>query len=257
MMAIQAARPWRKSLACSILSIVVLFAGQSPSWAAKNLLHNGAFAVGSGDSVDGWRSDAWILTPGTTDYKWIPPAKGQSGELEVFSHRDNDARWLQSLSLGPGWYHMSVEIRTHNVLPFFTGASISVLEDGIMSQDLRGDNDWKRVGLYLKIGPYGSDVDVALRVGGYMNLTRGEAFFRNPEVVKVDAPPPSAEHVFDLVSIRKHETTGPIGHLWTLFATLVVLLLIAIAGWRLMAEPHAQIASTRQMPSKRAGAGRS
>lgn len=257
MMASLLTRSWLKRLVCPALLVLFLLAARSPGWAAKNLLNNGAFTTGSGDSVDGWRTDAWILTPGTTDYKWIPPAKGQPAQIEVFSHRDNDARWLQPLNLGPGWYHMTVEVRTHNVLPFFTGASISVLEDGIMSQDLRGDNDWKRVGLYLKIGRYGADVDVALRVGGYMNLTRGQAFFRNAEVVKIDAPPPGAEHVFDLVSIRKHETAGPIGHLWTLFATLFAFLLIALTGWWLMGEPPSQIASERRMPSRRAGSGRS
>jgi hypothetical protein len=246
-----------KRIACSGLAILMLIICRSPSWGAKNLLHNGDFVVGSGDSVDGWRTDAWILTPGTTDYRWIPPAKGQPGEVEVFSLRDNDARWLQSLSLGPGWYYMSVDIRTHGVLPFFTGASISVLEDAIMSQDLRGDNDWRRVGLYLKIGPYNADVDVVLRVGGYMNLTRGEAFFRNAQVVKVAAPPHGAQHVFDLVAIRKQATAGPIGHLWTLVATFLGLFLLAIIGWWLMSEPPSEISSARRIPSRRVGSGRS
>jgi hypothetical protein len=207
--------------------------------AEKNLLHNGDFTTGSGDSVDGWRTDAWILTPGVTDYRWVPPGKNTPAELEVYNHHDNDARWSQPLNLSPGWYRMSVEVRTHAVLPFFTGASISVLEDSIMSADIRGDSGWQPLSLYLKIGRYGADVDVALRVGGYMNLTRGEAFFRHAVVVRVPAPPPGAEHVFDLTAIRQKEAPGPIGKPWTLVATYLLLVLLTFAGWRLMISPAA------------------
>src|SRR5207248_4181229 len=134
---------------------------------------------------------------------WLPPHDDEPGEVVVFARRDNDARWVQSLSLGPGWYHISVDARTRGVLPFFTGASVSVLEDGIMSEDLRGDTGWKRIGFYLRIGPHGADVEVALRVGGYMNLTRGEAIFRHPSVVRIARLPPDARPVFDLDAIRK------------------------------------------------------
>ncbi len=201
-----------------------------------NLLNNGDFTRGSGSSVDGWRSDAWVLTPDTTEYRWIAPHGTDPGEVEIFSHRDNDARWVQSLSLSAGWYHLSVEARTRKVLPFFTGASISVLEDSIISRDLRGDTDWTMLDLYLLVGPRGADIDVALRLGGYMNLTRGQAWFRRARVLKIEAPPQGARYVFDLAAIRKTEATGPIGHLWTLVATFLVLGAAAATGWRMMSE---------------------
>ena len=212
----------------------------SPVSAAGNLLNNGNFSRGSGDSVDGWRTDAWVLSPGTTDYRWMAPHDGEPAAVEVVSHRDNDARWVQGLSLGPGWYHISVEARTHGALPFFTGASVSVLEDGIMSEDLRGTTGWTRLGLYLHVGPHGADVDVALRLGGYMNLTRGQALFRRASVLRIARPPLDATHVFDLEAIRKSETRGPIGHPWTVAATFAALALVALIGWRMMVEPPAR-----------------
>jgi hypothetical protein len=211
-----------------------------PVCAARNLLNNGDFGRGSGDSVDGWRTDAWVLSPGTTDYHWIAPHEGEPAAVEVFTHRDNDARWVQGLSLGPGWYHIGVEARTRGALPFFTGASVSVLEDGIMSDDLRGTTGWKRLDLYLRVGPHGADVDVALRLGGYMNLTRGQALFRRASVLKIARPPRDATHVFDLEAIRKSATRGPIGHPWTLAATFAVLGLLTLIGWRMMVEPPAR-----------------
>ncbi len=202
--------------------------------AGGNLLQNGDFAVGSGDSVDEWRSDAWILTAGTTDYVWVRPQAGHGGEVEVDTHRDNDARWVQQVSLTPGWYYISAEARTVGVQSTFTGANVAVLEDGISSVDLRNDSDWRRLGFYLKIGPQGADVDVALRLGGYMNLTRGRAFFRDARVEQVSGPPAGADRVFDLDEIRKEEVTGPVGHTWTLVATLIALVLLASVGWRML-----------------------
>jgi hypothetical protein len=202
--------------------------------AERNLLFNGDFSRGSGDSLDGWRSDAWILTAGTTDYHWLPPVKGRPGEVEILTHHDNDARWTQQVTLGPGWYYISAEARTRDALASFIGANVSVLEISrinVISDDLKGDSDWRRLGLYLKVGAGGADIDVALRLGGYMNLTRGDAFFRDARVVKVGAPPAGAAHVFDLDKVRRSEDSGPHGSLWSLVATFAALAALAVVGW--------------------------
>ena len=207
--------------------------------AAENLLHNGNLSVGSGDSVDGWMHQAWVEDEGSTDYHWAPPEKGKPGELEVFSHRDNDARWQQPISLAPGWYYISADARTRGVLGFSTGANVSVLEGGIMSADLKGNTDWQRLGFYMKVGPHGADVDVCLRLGGYGNLTRGQVFFRDARIEKVAGPPADADHVFDLDEVRKAQITPPIGRPWTLVVTFLILGTVGAVGWWLMSEPPA------------------
>jgi hypothetical protein len=204
--------------------------------AERNLLNNGDFARGSGSSCDGWRVDAWILSPTATELTWIPPKGAEPAELEIDTHHDNDARWEQTVSLAPGWYYFSVEARTEKILQFFIGATISVLEDSIMSANLKRTNDWTKLGFYLRVGPKGADVDVALRLGGFMNLNRGKAFFRHASVVKVSGPPPGEEHVFDLDQIRKDEVTGPIGKTWSLVATFIAFIILAVIGWRMFSE---------------------
>jgi hypothetical protein len=243
----RSARRWAR--AAFVLAIMLV---PFPARASRDLLNNGDFTRGSGDSVDGWRTDAWILSAGTTEYEWIAPHNGEPAEVEISTHRDNDARWVQGLSLGPGWYRISVEARTRKVLPFFTGATVSVLEDSIMSDDLRGNNDWTPLGFYLRVGRHGADVDVALRLGGYMNLTRGQAWFRHARVVRIGLPPRKATRVFDLDVIRKTETSGPIGHLWTLVATFLALGSATLIGWRMMAEPPVQQRAVRMRRRKRA-----
>jgi hypothetical protein len=237
------ALPLRLSLAL-LLVVIILWLPAPPVFAVENLLHNGDFKIGSGDTVDGWQNDAWIQSPGATDYHWIKPADGQPGEVELFTHKDNDARWKQPITLTPGWYEFSVEARTEKVLPFFTGVSMSTLDNGVGSADLKGDNDWKRLNFYLKIGPRGADVDVCLRLGGYMNLTRGHAFFRDARLVHLDAPPAGADHVYDLDAVRKAQFSGPIGSPWSLALTLVLLVSMAALGWSLLSEGAAASAVT-------------
>jgi hypothetical protein len=240
------AGPAVTSLLLCLATLCLLIVCAISACAEDNLLHNGDFKIGSGDSVDGWQNDAWVQSPGTTDYHWIRPAEGQAGQVEVFTHKDNDARWKQPVTLTSGWYEISVEVRTEKVLPFFTGVSISTLDNGVMSTDLRGDNDWKRLQFYLKVGPRGADVDVCLRLGGYMNLTRGRALFRDARLVRIEAPPAGADHVYDLDAVRKAQFSGPIGSLWSLAATFAMLMALAGLGWWLLAEPAAIVRKPAQ-----------
>ena len=240
----------RRSRAALTVAALILCAGAAARAARTSPLNNGDFRRGSGAACDGWRTDAWILDPAATTYSWIAPRQGHPAELEIDTHRDNDARWLQTVPLSPGWYHASVAARTENASKYFTGATISVLEDGIRSPDLRETTGWRRIGFYLHVGGRGADVDIALRLGGYMNLTRGKAFFRDARIERIAAPPPGATPVFDLDAIRRAETTGPIGRPWSLAATFAAYALLGIAGW---------IIFRRTIPRgvrPRAGAGR-
>ncbi len=200
--------------------------------AARNLLANADFSHGAGKSPDDWRTGGWKEAPSVTGYDWLH-AQGSEPELVVTNFQPNDARWVQSLSLGPGWYYVSVEARTEQVPSNEAGASISLDEDGVNSSDLRGTTDWQRIGFYLKVGKHGADIDLALRLGNFGSLNTGRALFRKPSVVKVSAPRAGATPVFDLVAVRRSESAPPVGHLWTLVATFVLLALLALAGWNL------------------------
>lgn len=212
---------------------IFLFAGLSPRdvGAAKNLLQNGDFSKGSEDQPDDWRTEAWINKPDAFVCHWHPSPGG--AELEVDNLQANDGRWMQPLSLTPGWYQLSADIRTENVGDKEDGASISVMEDGIMSPDIKGTTGWQRESLYLKVGGHGADVDIALRVGGFASLNTGRAFFRNATLVAIAGPPPNAAPTFDLVSIRQEAQPVPIGSRWSLVFTFAVLIAIACVGWRM------------------------
>jgi len=221
-----------------------------------NLLANADFKKGSGKSPDHWRTGGWNESPSVTDYEW-PHAPDGSPELTIDNLHPNDARWLQSLTLGPGWYYVSAEASCEDVPPNAVGAYVSLDEDSINSPGLHGNSGWQRVGLYLKVGRHVADVDIALRLGGFGSLNTGRAFFRNATVIKLDALPASAAPVFDLQAVRRSQIAPPIGKPWTLPATLALLAILAIAGWYIygaenpaVAPAIAQAAAKRPLPPR-------
>ena len=110
--------------------------------------------------------------------------------------------------------------------------------------------------LYLKIPPYGADVDVAMRLGGYANLTRGKAFFHDPGLSASMRHRPARRTC--TISVRFARLTLParsaaIGH-FTL--PILMLAIAAVVGWRLfMFEAHAGAAATVQPQRQLCSAG--
>jgi hypothetical protein len=202
-----------------------------------NQILNGQFIKGAGNSPDHWRTEGWDQKPEVSSYVWhhSEQEEGGPGLVEIDSTQPNDARWMQSLSLGAGWYYFSVDARTSDVGKEF-GATLSIMEDGISSQELKGTTDWTRIGLYLKVGGMGADIEMALRLGGYSSLNTGKAFFRDATLIVVPGPPHNAEHVFDLDAIRKASQTPPIGRPWTLVVVFMMLGGVAYYGWQLFSE---------------------
>ncbi|HEY6394581.1 MAG TPA: hypothetical protein VIX12_04120 [Candidatus Binataceae bacterium] len=223
--------------------------------AEDNLLINGDLARGSGSQLDLWRTEAWINSPDAFHYDWIHPESGGPHQAEIENLKPNDARWMQSISLGPGWYHASAEARTEAVGAYEMGANISVPEDGIVSSDIRGTSGWQTVGFYLKVGPRGADVDIALRVGGFGSLNTGRAFFRDVKLVKIAAPQPGTQHAYDLDTIRMAAAPEPIGSPITLVLMFLVLSGGAVWGWILFGTEHQKPEMAASRPRRRAHRG--
>jgi hypothetical protein len=208
-------------------------AAQVPS--GKNLIINGDLSKGAGDAPDHWRTEGWEQKGDVTSYAWMHPL-GQPAEIEVNSTKPNDARWMQAIDLEPGWYYLGAQVRTESVGNNATGASISIMEDGAMSHDVRGNTPWRDLGFYLKVGNRGGDIEIACRLGGYASLNTGRAYFRDVKIIPVAAPP-AGEPQFDLDTVRKESAEPPVGAPWTLAATFVLLGAIAYFGWTMFGNP--------------------
>ncbi|HVA81876.1 MAG TPA: hypothetical protein VNF29_13195 [Candidatus Binataceae bacterium] len=229
---IQRARRGAAAILAGVLAMTIPgLAAPAVARAAANLLLNGDLSKGSESQPDHWRTEAWLNDPAAFAYDWTHPAGGAPGQLKVAALKPNDARWMQSLTLAPGWYHISAEVRTVNVGTQATGATVSIMEDGVMSADVRGNTGWQPVGFYLKVGGQGADVNVALRLGGFGSLNSGTAYFRNARAERIAAPPAGASQVYDLAAIRKAAEPVPAGQPITLLAVFVILGVVAAYGW--------------------------
>jgi dolichyl-phosphate-mannose-protein mannosyltransferase len=206
--------------------------------AGQNLLANPNLLKGAGDSPDDWQSQAWQEGPQYSSYQWTHDP-GKTAELSVTNIKPNDARWAQSLSLSPGWYHFTADLRAENVGRDNTGASLSIMEDGITCPDLKGTTGWQQQGFYMKVGPKGADLDLACRVGGFGSLNTGTVYCRNIRMERVAAPAAGAQSLFDLDQIRKDSAEVPIGSPWTLVAAFLFLIAISIFGWRTFGQTMA------------------
>ncbi len=212
-----------------LVALLAFCIGAAPTGPA-DLVLNGDFAKGAGNVPDHWRTGGWLEGPDAASYQWSHPPNGP-GEIEVRNLKPNDARYIQTLTLSEGWFRFSAEIRTEGVPDGKTGASLSILEDGVMSADLHGNNDWKPEQFFVKVGRRGADVELACRLGGYASLNTGRALFRNVKAVGIAAPAVGDGPRFDLDTIRKQAAGPPAGRLWTLIATLIALAALATLGW--------------------------
>lgn len=232
-------------------AVLILAAGAGTGHALG--LVNGDLSKGSGTSPDHWLTQAWQEGPSFSSYRWGHDMATGAGELEVTNHRPNDARWVQSITLPSGWYHFSCEARAQEVGRNAAGVSISLLEDGISSPQLKGSTGWRRIGFYLKVGKRGADIELALRLGGFSSTNIGHAFFRDVRMRRLSkAPPPSAQPQYDLEKIRAANSPHPIGGPTTLIATYLALAVIAYFGWHIFgASGDSRVRAGNETASRR------
>jgi hypothetical protein len=168
---------------------------------AQNILLNGDLTSGSGKAPNGWKTAGWNNSADATIYTWHQ-SPGEPPSVEVNNAKPNDSYWFQKLHLSEGWYYLSADIRAEGVPDAGVGANLSIVEDGMISEQFHGTTNWKKVGFYLKIGSAGAELPFACRLGGFANLSTGKAFCRDLEVTKIAAPPPGASPRYDLDEIR-------------------------------------------------------
>jgi hypothetical protein len=173
-----------------------------------NVVVNGDLSKGSGESPDHWQGDGWQNGPEFTTYTWHHSGNGP-GELEISNLKGNDARWIQKLHLGPGWYHFTASMRAEGVPSDNTGGNLSIIEDGMISDQVHGNTDWTPVGFYLKVGAAGADVVLGCRAGGFAALNTGKVFCRDVKGVKVAEPPADTNYKYDLDTIRNVSAEVP------------------------------------------------
>jgi hypothetical protein len=233
------------TLAAAVLAAVILAFAVSAG--ADNLLLNGDFSEGSGNYPAHWQPESWIDLP-SAKFTWIKPSGGEPGMVSIDNGDQNDTRWVQPLHLAPGWYYVGAQIETIGVRRgrARAGALVGLTDLGVTSDDIQGSNDWQNAAVYLKVGPGGADVQVALRLAGFGGFNTGQALFRGASVVPIDSPPTEGDNVIELDVIRAHFGAGS---RWSMLLLIAPLLASAVAGWIILRPPNPGSGSSAAGPA--------
>jgi len=184
-----------------VLTVIVALTVASLPMAASaqsNLLLNPDLTQGVNGVPANWQPESWLAGQSPSyksPFAWLP--QENPSELEVQNPAPDDARWVQTIHLDPGWYHFTAEVRTSGVGTAVSGANLSILQGWIGSRDVRGTSDWQPIGFFLQVvRPGGADLTLAARLGNYGSLNTGAAFFRNLTATIVDGPTAGGDPAF-------------------------------------------------------------
>ncbi len=173
-------------IACAVVILAGILFGRSDSGkpAGIELLENGDFSLVDGNGqADGWYADAYIYTPGYTDYTV------GNGVATIVNHELNDARFAQRVDVEPdSLYCFSGYVRADATEGL--GANLSIEGIYVFSDSYYDTGDeWQEVRLYGRTGEQQTSVTVYARLGGYSGEAIGSASFRDLSLKKVDDVP--------------------------------------------------------------------
>ncbi len=194
-----------RRIAAFLLVFALFFALSSAALAenGEELLDNGDFSEwAEGASLPlGWAFTAYDESASAA---WTETDENGKTYVVLENVTGNDARCCRTASVKPNTvYLLSGEILTQDV-SFGTGANLSIDNyalDGTYcySENLFGTDTWRAVTLYFLTGESQTEVNVALRLGGYGTTAVGTALYRNISLSECVSAPAEAR-VVDLAS---------------------------------------------------------
>ncbi|MEN8906447.1 MAG: hypothetical protein ABF289_10865 [Clostridiales bacterium] len=175
----------------------------------KNLIENSSFELYKDNNFENWCVYSWfsdnenkIFNIDSSIYN-----KGQNCAL-IYLKNENDARYLQKIELdSKKYYKVSCFMKTENVGNNSVGANIGILDQSVVSNDLKGTNDWTEVDLFLKSTENKDKITLTFGLGSYGSLNTGKLWIDNIKVEKLDNIP-HGKDVFDLSNYKEKEDTN-------------------------------------------------
>lgn len=160
----------------SILLFMLLLFAVFPVLAEENLIENGGFTQGDGDSFlpAGWFYDAWN---GDEAAGYAVYTEDDGGTAYLWSDA-NDVKLCQSVSVkAKSVYRLTCRVRTEGV-EGGAGANISVLGSLASSKGVYGTTDgFETLELIGKTAKKQDEITVCVRIGGYGAEASGSAWF--------------------------------------------------------------------------------
>ncbi|MGI6175295.1 MAG: phospholipid carrier-dependent glycosyltransferase [Christensenellales bacterium] len=144
-----------------------------------------------------WETDAW--EPSKSVFMITEDAHSGQYAIAIINQEPNDARFTQTVAVQPQTiYRLSAYINAQGADPDLIGAHISILDAEYYPDSYTNtQNEWVYYEQYVKTAQDQHELVLAVRLGGYSNLTTGFAWFDSVELCAVESVP-VAEAVHEL-----------------------------------------------------------
>jgi hypothetical protein len=220
----------------------------APDAATGNLLLNSDLKADGGDLPTGWK--VHVVPPCGFSYQ-LHQADNAAGEFEIINDQAVESTLGQTVSLKPGWYVLSAEIKVETLgsegsSPELFAQAIT-LPVYIRTHPMGWKSGWHRYRLYFKTGPSVGEVEVGCALGSWGSPNSGRILMRNPVLVATERPHSAQDLTnpdgYDLQKIADsrfgspeakeafYPLKYPPGRSWTVFALYFAFLVVAIFGW--------------------------
>ena len=216
----------------------------------NNLLVNGDLSKQGQASLPlGWKASALPGCGSRFDWRGDQTAPA---EVEISNSEPNEARLTQAVNLEAGAYRLGAEVRTQEVSNH-SGAYLSIGPENsalsLTTSPVRGSRNWRRVELLFRTASERRGIVVGCRLGLPNLPATGTAFFRGLSLVRLRDPsnPSIYQDIDRLWQIDlQAKSLGPgtaawgAAHsmlgLWGVAGFFGLLIMLALLGWRLLAE---------------------
>jgi hypothetical protein len=210
--------------------------------ARLDTIDNPSFEIKETDKrAAGWDIAASVMDDSYSRFA-IDPRYSRSGAVSarIENLDSTHACFLQVLNVAPrSSYRISAWVRTRDVGQEAIGAGLAIRGLTRVAGDLRGDNDWRAVELYLKTGRAVDSVALMLTLGLPTQPNRGIAWFDDVRLERIESAP---DGVIPLVVKAHHLERASFWRSHPLMFFLAGMVVLALPiGWRVLGRVERQL----------------
>ena len=236
---------WLMLAAMVCIAMPAICRGEVPQ--QNNLLVNGDLSQEAPGRLPlGWKTFALPGCGSRFDWRNDPTT---GAEIEIRNSQPNEARITQAVTLEPGSYRLSAEVRTEEVSKH-SGAFLYIApENNLLSlttSPTRGTRNWRRIDLLFRTITEHRGIVVGCRLGLPDSPATGTALFRGLSLIRVSGPSEAPAYA-DIDRLWQIDTKAkPLGlgipswgttrstlGFWGVGGFFGLLIFIALIGWRL------------------------
>ena len=230
----------------------------------SNLISNGNFVAGGKGTPSGWK----VHTLPSCGFRYeVHPHSDGPAEFEFINEEPVESSLLQAVSLKPGWYSFSVEMKAASLgtegAPPMLFARSTTLPLQTFARALDWREDWRTLRLSFRTGVKVPEVLVGFGLGSWGRPNTGRVLVRNPVLVASDGPAalrssadlevgddPDLERIAEtkyrqLYALREEKNSVPsaapnslLNARWSVIALYAAFLIIAALGWWLVSPVY-------------------